>query len=137
MLLASSMKSSAGRDLQLPGKTPAQARIERVSLQKSVGVGCTVSKTVFMLYWFLQVSIYLGWGLGREVVPISSFVVGDVSKRFLPLQHILRLVNESPSLYPGIFQTAASKLYFSKAVCCALSLRMPTHFSLTLQLSQS
>ena len=59
MLLASSMKSSAGRDLQLPGKTPAQARIERVSLQKSMGVGCAVSKTVFMLYWFLQVCPFI------------------------------------------------------------------------------
>ena len=34
-----------------------------------------------------QVSVYPAWGWEREIAHTSSFVLEEVSQRFLPLQH--------------------------------------------------
>lgn len=71
-------------------------------------------------------------GTGRETAPISSFVLIEVSQRSLPLSSTGPEINKQISLQYilGIFQTAASVLYVSEAVCCAIFLSFPSSNSL-------
>ena len=54
--------------MQPPRKTLAMAKVERVSLKSNAVVGLAVSnlgKSVLVLCWFPQISVYLFWGTGE------------------------------------------------------------------------
>ena len=56
-----------------------QEQVGIVSLQENVVAGHVVSKLVGECLCLFQQWAYLGWGQGREIVPASSFVLGEVS----------------------------------------------------------
>lgn len=47
-----------------------------------------------MLVWFLQVSTWLCWGQGREMVPIKSFVPAESPDKPAFLADAMRLVKK-------------------------------------------
>lgn len=75
--------------------------------------------TLLVMHWFAQVSLCLRWLVKEENGFASSFASGEVSQQPLPLhppEHVLRLVNKSPS---SIHQ-ATSMPYVCGAICCTL-----------------
>lgn len=65
------------------------------------------------------------------MAPASYFVLQKSLSIPAPSEHVLRLVNKSPSYITQIqmaFQTSASTLYLCGVVCCAISVRVGTLF---------
>ena len=60
----------------------------------------------------------------------SSFVLGEVSSRSLPLKHMFWDLQTNLLC---VFQPAACMLHLSQAVHCAVSLKMSAYFPITLQ----
>lgn len=105
--------------------------LEGTCLQENIGAENSVSKLSGMLTlcWFLQVSLCLDWGSkgGKWCLPT------EVSPWSMPPSTCSEITKHISLLYtPGTFQTAASMLYLSKAVSCAVSLRVGTLFPFTL-----
>lgn len=88
---------------------------------------------------FLQVSMYLGWGM-RKGNSASPFFCSwrSLPKISVSSIHALRLVKKISFMYtPGVFQTAASMLYLRGTVCSAVFIRVGILFPIALWLSQS
>lgn len=71
------------------GRTPAEGGVlDGVDLQENVGEGGVSQVGGHCSCWFSQVSRYLGWSWGSEMVPDSSFVLVETSQRSLVFRHM-------------------------------------------------
>lgn len=84
------------------------------------------------VWWLSQLSRYLGWGVGKEMVSTRSFL-GVVAQRSMGSPaHVLRLWNIFSFLYTlGDFQTVVSMLTITGLfVCCVFKGRPQSPISL-------
>lgn len=89
------------------------------------------------LYWFLQVSGYLGWSVGYRNGACQLFCSWiNFLKILVPPVWVLRLVKKSPFCIPRCFSTCCFYAVSCQS-CYIVFLKVGIHFPITLQLFQS